>query len=130
MKEGCMVSIVIPYYNASAYIEQCIGSVLCQSYKDWEIILVNDGSEEKEFAVIERLCNQDSRIRCISLPHCGSGAARNIGIKEASGRYIAFLDADDFWINDKALEELIFYMQLSNAVICGGERKTLNNGIL
>ncbi len=89
------VSVVIPLYNRRATIEATIESVLKQSFRDFEIIVVDDGSLDRPEEVIERI--PDPRIRLIRRPNGGGGAARNTGIDEARGRFVAFLDSDDFW---------------------------------
>jgi len=88
-----MISVIIPYYNASVTIKKCIDSVLSQGYKDFEVIIVNDGS------VFDYRIN-DCRIKLINIPHGGVSRARNIGIEHSKGDYIFFLDADDVLTKD------------------------------
>ena len=112
-----MISIVTPVYNAASFICQTIKMVQKQTYENWELILVDDGSKDNSVEIIEAflLENPDSRIRLIK-KGCNEGAAltRNRGIKEAKGRYIAFLDADDVWLPEK-LEAQMKFMQEKNA---------------
>lgn len=112
-----MISIVTPVYNAASFICQTIKMVQNQSYENWELILVDDGSQDGSAEVIEAylLENPDARIRLVK-KGCNEGAAltRNRGIKEANGRYIAFLDADDVWLPEK-LEIQMRFMQEKNA---------------
>ena len=94
----CNVSIIIPVYNAAAFLEETIASVRGQEETDWELILVDDRSQDGSMEIMERCAAQDCRIRVIRQPeNKGAAAARNRGVQEARGRYIAFLDSDDLW---------------------------------
>lgn len=108
-KDSPLISIIIPMYNAEKYIGETIQSVMLQSYKNWEMIIVNNASTDKSLQIIDSL--QDSRISVVSLDKNSGGPAkpRNIGIENANGEYIAFLDADDIWHQDK-LKIQIDYM--------------------
>ena len=90
------VSVVIPIYNAEKYLKKCIESVLKQSYTNLEVILVNDGSKDQSLAVCKMYEKQDARVVLIDKQNGGVSAARNDGIKIATGKYILFLDSDDF----------------------------------
>ncbi len=111
-----MVSIVVPVYNAAKYIENTIDMVCNQTYKDWELILVDDASRDGSADIIEEyIKGQGKRIRLIRKEtNAGAAAARNSGIDASSGRYIAFLDADDVWAVDK-LEKQIEFMEKTGA---------------
>ncbi len=111
-----MVSIIVPVYNAGAYIEKTIQMVSSQTYRDWELILVDDGSRDDSVKIIERVIrSQRKRIRLIkNRGNKGAAAARNRGIDASSGRYIAFLDADDVWMKDK-LEKQVAFMEETGA---------------
>ena len=111
-----MVSIVVPVYNAKKYIAKTIEMVEAQTYKDWELILVDDCSRDGSVACIEELISsQAKRIKLIKKERNeGAAAARNTGIDAAIGRYIAFLDADDVWQADK-LEKQIAFMEKTGA---------------
>lgn len=89
------VSIIMPVYNAVDYLNESINDLMAQTYNDFEIICVNDGSTDGSKALIERFCHNDSRIKLISQNNRGGGAARNTGYDAAEGEYILFLDADD-----------------------------------
>lgn len=93
-----MISVIMPCYNAGKYIKEAIESVLNQSYKDWELIIVNDGSTDDSLSVAESF--SDKRIRIFSQPNSGACVARNKGIELASGEYLKFLDADDILEKD------------------------------
>ena len=112
-----MISIVTPVYNAAAFIQQTIEMVQAQTYTDWELLLVDDGSKDESVTVIENYLkeNPDNRIRLINKGvNEGAALTRNRGIKEAKGRYIAFLDADDVWLAHK-LETQMEYMKKNDA---------------
>ncbi|SHE33560.1 Glycosyltransferase involved in cell wall bisynthesis [Fodinibius roseus] len=94
------VSIIVPAYNAEDYIGETIQSVLEQSYENWELLLVDDGSTDRTKEVIQKYLN-DPRIKYFYKKNGGQGSARNLGIKKAGGEYLAFLDADDLWDVDK-----------------------------
>ena len=100
------VSVIIPVYNAEKYLEQCVGSVMNQTLKDIEIICVDDGSPDNSLEVLKKLQSQDDRVKIISQPNGGAGAARNNGLRNATGEYLSFLDADDFFEPDM-LEEAV-----------------------
>ena len=101
------VSIVIPTYNSSQYISEALDSVLAQTYKDYEIIVVDDGSTDD---TIQALQPYMSRIKYIYKENGGPGSARNVGIRNAQGEYIAFLDSDDLWLPEK-LEKQVRYLE-------------------
>lgn len=100
------VSVIIPVYNAEEYLEQCVGSVMNQTLQDIEILCVDDGSPDNSLEVLKRLQAKDDRIRIISQPNGGAGAARNNGLRHATGEYLSFLDADDFF-EPNMLEEAV-----------------------
>lgn len=99
-----MISIVIPLYNKETSIANTLNCVLAQTYQDFEIVVVDDGSTDSSAAIVGTF--KDSRIRLIRQPNGGVSAARNTGIREAKGEYVAFLDADDVWLNGH-LENLV-----------------------
>lgn len=109
------VSIITPCYNASRFISQTIDSVLTQTFTDWEMIIVDDGSKDDSSDIVEKYVEKDSRIRLIQQPNGGSANARNHGIREATGRYIALLDADDLWL-PQFLEKQIEFMKEKKAI--------------
>ncbi|MCR4732106.1 MAG: glycosyltransferase [Lachnospiraceae bacterium] len=108
------VSIITPCWNGEKYIGETIESVLAQTVTDWEMIIVDDGSSDHSAQVVQTYVDQDERIRLICQENAGSSAARNHGIREATGRYIALLDADDVW-EDNFLEEQLKLMQEKDA---------------
>ena len=99
------ISIIIPSYNQEKYIEECFFSILCQSFPDFEIIAVDDGSTDSTLSILRRYEREDSRVRVFEELNKGAGAARNFGLSLAKGDYVLFMDSDDFLIED-ALEVL------------------------
>ena len=100
------ISVIIPIYNVEQYLEECLTSVLAQTYKNLEIILVNDGSKDNSLKIAQEFSKKDDRIKLISQENQGLSMARNAGIKEASGDFISFIDSDD-WISPNYYEKLI-----------------------
>lgn len=108
------VSIITPTYNSEKFIESTANSVLNQTFKDWEWIIVDDLSKDGTRDYLKTLQNKDSRIKCVFLEqNSGSGIARNKAIELASGTYLAFLDSDDIW-TDKKLEIQVDFMKKNN----------------
>ena len=108
------VSIITPSYNSSRYIEETIESVQKQTYSDWEMIIVDDCSTDDTCEIVENIIKRDNRIMLIKQnQNQGAGAARTLGMRKASGKYIAYLDADDIWLPDK-LEKQVMYMKNNN----------------
>lgn len=109
---GPLVSIITPVYNSEKYIGETIKSVLLQTYTKWEMLIVDDGSTDNTEKVIQGF--NDSRITYYKLEeNSGAAIARNYALEKAKGRFIAFLDADDMWKNNK-LEKQLFFMQNNN----------------
>ena len=100
------ISVIIPVYNVEPYLEECVGSVLRQSYRDFEIILVDDGSTDCSGEICDKYREEDGRVRVIHQENGGLSAARNSGLKAAAGKYVYFLDSDDY-IEEETLEQLI-----------------------
>ena len=100
------ISVIVPVYNSESYIRECLASVLNQTYRNIEILVVDDGSVDRSVEVCEELRKRDRRIRIFRQTHCGVSAARNRGIYEASGRYVFFIDSDDM-IHPYLLEALV-----------------------
>ena len=109
-----LVSIITPVYNAEDFIHQVIESVIAQSYPHWEMIVVEDCSTDSSREIIRTFSEKDERIRMIEMTgNKGVGEARNTGLKEAGGTYIAFIDSDDWWYPDK-LEKQLAFMKKGN----------------
>lgn len=119
------LSVVVPVYNVSKYLEECLDSVLQQSFNDFEVLLVNDGSTDDSLDLLEEVASRDSRVRVLSQFNCGAGSARNRGIELARGKRIIFIDPDDIFATDHVFSELIDAMDRSGALICGGSLSLL-----
>ena len=97
-----LVSVIIPYFRKKKYFFKTINSVINQSYKKIEIILIYDDENKKDLPYVKKLIKKDKRIKLIiNRKNYGAGISRNIGIKLAKGKYISFLDADDVWLKNK-----------------------------
>ena len=99
------ISVIIPVYNVEKYLRECLDSLINQSFKDFEVICIDDGSTDKSYKILEEYSQKDSRIKVLKQEHNGAGAARNLGIEIAKGKYIQFLDSDDYF-EPNMLEEL------------------------
>lgn len=108
-------SIIIPVYNSEGVLEECVGSILSQSYENFEIILVNDGSTDNSAAVCDKLAAADSRIVAVHKQNGGTSSARNAGLEKASGDYITFTDNDDYWNDRDALKNMASQLDESGA---------------
>lgn len=106
MQNSPFLSIIIPVYNVEKYLQKCLQSISIQTFRDFEVILVNDGSIDCSQSICERMCEIDSRFQLINQSNAGAGSARNNGIKYAKGTYICFIDSDD-WIEPYYLMNLI-----------------------
>lgn len=98
------VSVIIPVYNVCDYLGQCLNSVISQTLEEMEVICVNDGSTDNSLDILKEFAEKDSRITVITQENAGAGAARNNGMRHAHGKYLSFLDSDDFFENNM-LEE-------------------------
>lgn len=99
------LSVVIPVFNVEKYIETCICSFLNQSCNDWELILVDDGSTDKSYSICETFAQKYSQIKLFRIANSGPSAARNVGLKYASGKYVSFVDSDD-WVSFDYVETI------------------------
>ena len=117
--EKKLISIVVPVYNVEKHLDNCVISVLNQTYSQWELMLVDDGSSDNSGAICDKYSRSNPQIRVIHQQNAGVSAARNQGIEHANGQYIAFLDADDTLPED-SLEILIHSIIDSNADIAMG----------
>jgi len=112
------VSVIMPLYNSEGFVSDAIRSVLEQRFSDWEMIIVDDGSTDSSVAICRGFADQDRRIRVIKLDrHSGPASARNTAIRIAAGRYIAFLDSDDFWHRNKLDLQLELFKQTGGALV-------------
>lgn len=120
LKRNPIISIVIPVYNTEKYINQCLQSLLQQSFQDFEIICIDDGSQDNSLNILKKFSTFDNRITVITQQPKGAGAARNIGLSLAKGKYISFLDSDDFF-EYNYLETMfsLINKNLADIAICG-----------
>ena len=120
-----LVSVIIPYFKKIDYIKKSINSVLNQTFKDFEIILIYDDSELSDLSEIKREFNQNSKIKIIrNSNNLGAGISRNIGIENSTGKIIAFLDADDFWLPQKLEKQINFMIENKfDFTFCDYEKK-------
>ena len=103
-------SIIVPVYNVEKYLPQCVDSILRQTYGSFEVILVDDGTKDRSGELCDQYAAQDERIKVIHKKNGGLSSARNAGIREARGKYIIFMDSDDYWSNNTMLEQISSYM--------------------
>lgn len=116
-----LISIIVPVYNTEKYLDQCIQSVLTQTYTYWELLLIDDGSTDSSGTICDRYAAQDSRIKVIHKKNTGVSDSKNKALGIAQGEYIMFLDSDDYWCIDNCLEQLIGTSKRLNADIVRGE---------
>ncbi len=114
-----MISLIIPVFNAAKYLDQCLQSVVGQSYTDWECILVDDGSTDKSGEICDRWASVDARIKVIHQDNLGVSVARNRGIDNSQGEYICFVDSDD-WVEASYLSDMLACLDDSNRLIISG----------
>ena len=135
-----LLSVIVPVYNAEKYLEKCVNSILNQTYDNIELLLVNDGSKDESLALCHKLAESDSRIRVFDKPNGGAASARNLGLREATGEYIGFCDADDS-LDITSYDTLISIMEekglptieclskaidvAGNIVVCDGDSRQL-----
>lgn len=120
-----LISIIIPVYNIEKYLERCVKSVSGQTYKNLEILLVDDGSSDGSGVLCDKLAGEDERIRVFHKENGGSSSARNLGISQAKGEYIGFVDSDDY-ISENMYELLVGAVQEYRAQIAQVGRKEID----
>ena len=116
-----MVSVIMPVYNSEKYLDRAIQSILEQTYKDFELIIVDDGSTDSSRSIINKYAQMDHRIRFISQVNAGVSAARNVGIREVKGEWIYFIDSDDY-VDSCFLQEVMAYSESFDMIIAGVHR--------
>jgi len=123
--ENNLVSIITPIYNGAKYISETIESVIKQTYPNWEMIIVDDGSKDNSAEIIRIYEKKDERIKLVQQANGGSASARNNGIRLAKGRYIALLDADDIWEKDFLKSQLALIKE-KQAIVVHASYKRIN----
>ena len=122
------ISIIIPVYNSEKSLEKCLTSVINQNYRDIEIIIINDGSKDSSQLIIEQYSKIDKRIKAIRTENKGVSNARNLGIQNANGKYICFLDSDDY-VDKDMYSELVKQIKENDMIICGWKQEEVNNNM-
>lgn len=121
-----MISIIVPIYNVSRYLDQCVGSILSQTFEDWECILIDDGSTDGSSDICEKWANKDIRIIVIHQQNAGVSAARNNGIEKAKGEWITFVDADD-WLEPDYLSSM-YRQAIETDLVVSGQIREYEDG--
>lgn len=124
-----LISIIIPVYNVENFISRCLDSLCNQTYPNFEVIMIDDGSTDNSYSIAKCYCEKDKRFKLFHQENSGQGSARNNGIKKAQGDYLAFVDSDD-WVHPEFLEKMLCCAIANEAdiVMCGVER-VWENGI-
>lgn len=126
-----LVSVITPTYQSQRYIGETIKTVQRQTYPNWEMLIADDGSTDNTRLIIGQAAKQDGRIHLISLAQNGGAAkARNAALSQASGKYIAYLDADDLWASDKLEKQIRFMQERNCAFSCTSYQIISNRGKL
>lgn len=128
INDDLLISVIIPVYNAEKYLEQCLNSIKNQTYKNFEVIIVNDGSKDNTDSICKKFAQSDSRFRYFSKENGGVSSARNFGLDNANGHYITFIDGDD-WVEHNHLEILIKSITENNSDIAICSYKEFDNNI-
>lgn len=122
-----LISIIVPVYNVEKYLCECINSIINQKVKHWELILVDDGSTDRSGSICDNYVTKDNRIRVIHKQNGGVSSARNIGIEEAKGEWLVFVDADD-WVDENYLTLISENIDRGYHIIHFGYKKQLSDG--
>lgn len=125
-----LISVIVPVYNVEKYIEKCIKSIVNQTYRNIEVIIVNDGTKDNSIEVIREYLKSDNRIKLINQKNSGLSCARNTGINNSMGNFIIFIDSDDF-INENMIEKMYFRIKQDNSdmVICNVKKWDFKNDV-
>ena len=120
------ISVIVPVYNTEQYLHRCIGSVLAQTYQDFELLLIDDGSKDSSGVICDEYAAKDARVRVFHKENGGVSDTRNYGMDLAQGKYLMFLDADDFWLQDDVLEVLVGKAEEYDLDIIRGEYSAMH----
>ena len=121
------ISIIIPFFNSAQYLHRCLNSLINQNHKSIEILLIDDGSTDNSYAICKKYASLDKRIKIMRQNNKGQSSARNLGIKHSTGKFIFFLDSDD-WIYQDALSSLMRAFEKSRAELVAGDFTKVKNG--
>ena len=130
MNTQTLISIIMPMHNSAAFVSEAIESVLAQSYREWELIIVDDESTDASVSIVEAYAQKDSRIRLFRNPKPIKmpSAPRNMGLSMAKGRYIAFLDSDDMWLPEKLTQQIPLMQNPQVAIVYSNYEKMTESG--
>ncbi|AJR02870.1 glycosyltransferase family 2 protein [Siansivirga zeaxanthinifaciens] len=117
METNCLISIVVPVYNVEKYLRECLDSILNQSYKKLEILIVNDGSTDKSGQICDEFVLKDSRVKVFHNENCGVSFARNFGLNKVTGHYVVFVDSDDI-ILPNFVDYMLYLIKNTGAEFC------------
>lgn len=124
--ESVLISIIVPVYNVETYLKDCIEHVLMQDYVHWELLLVDDGSTDNSGRICDDFSFKDKRIYTFHKSNGGLSSARNFGLDKAKGKYVIFLDSDDYWLTSDCLRKLVNAAVSLDADVVRGEYKEVN----
>ena len=127
MKNKPTISVIVPVYNVEKYLEECVESVLSQTFTDYELLLIDDGSTDSSGDLCDQIAKRDVRVRVIHKSNRGSSSARNKGVDEAKGEWIIFLDSDDKWADKDGLRRLYDYATRNNLDALRFEYQSMND---
>ncbi len=123
------VSVIVPVYNTEKYLRRCVDSILAQTFPDYELLLIDDGSKDTSGAICDEYAERDSRVRVFHKPNGGVSSARNIGLDNARGRYVTFVDSDD-WVEREMLASMALCVaEGSGTVFCGTQILSGHKGV-
>ena len=130
MNTQTLISIIMPMHNSATFVGEAIESVLAQSYREWELIIVDDESTDASVSIVEAYAQKDSRIRLFRNPKPIKmpSAPRNMGLSMAKGRYIAFLDSDDMWLPEKLTQQIPLMQNPQVAIVYSNYEKMTESG--
>lgn len=120
------ISVIVPVYNTEKYLHRCIDSVLGQTFTDWELLLIDDGSTDSSSTISDEYASKDSRVRVFHRENKGLSSARNRGLEEACGDWVIFLDSDDVWADEDGLTKLHLYAAYHNLDVLRFEYQAVN----
>lgn len=106
-----LVSVIVPVYNAEKYLSRCVDSILSQTMTDFELLLIDDGSQDESGRICDEYAEENARVKVVHKTNGGVSSARNLGIDHAKGKYIIFIDSDDYWLSPNCLETLTSIME-------------------
>ena len=113
------ISVIMPVYNGEKFLKEAIESILNQTFQNFELIIINDGSKDSSLDIIKKYENSDNRIKVINQENAGVSVSRNNGIKNSIGEYVAFIDCDDLWLPKKLETQLESFNKDEDLKICG-----------